>query len=187
MSESMDQRRRALEDAFFAEQDRKLRDKLVAADQTAARRTALTETSGITDPQVLDRLMALDIGPETLAALSLVPLVLVAWADGTIEDKERTAVLKAAAEGHVAQGSTGYELLAGWLKQPPPAALFETWSHYTKAVAAPLDAAHRAGLRDELLGRAKRVAESAGAFLGLGTAVSAAEAAVLRKLEAAFA
>jgi hypothetical protein len=54
-------------------------------------------------------------------------------------------------------------------------------------VAAPLDAAHRAGLRDELLGRAKRVAESAGAFLGLGTAVSAAEAAVLRKLEAAFA
>jgi hypothetical protein len=95
----MDQRRRALEDAFFAEQDRKLRDKLVAADPTAARRTALTETSGITDPQVLDRLMALDIGPETLAALSLVPLVLVAWADGTIDDKERTAVLKAAAEG----------------------------------------------------------------------------------------
>ena len=108
MSESMDQRRRALEDAFFAEQDRKLRDKLVAADPTAARRTALTETSGITDPQVLDRLMALDIGPETLAALSLVPLVLVAWADGTIDDKERTAVLKAAAEGHVALGSTGY-------------------------------------------------------------------------------
>jgi hypothetical protein len=116
-----------------------------------------------------------------------VPLVLVAWADGTIDDKERAAVLKAAAEGHVAEGSAGHELLAGWLKQKPPAALFETWSAYTKAIAGPLDAAHRAGLRDELLGRAKRVAESAGAFLGLGSAVSSTEAAVLQKLEAAFA
>jgi hypothetical protein len=42
---------------------------------------------------VPDRLAALNLGGDTLAALFLAPLVMVAWADGGIDDKERGAVL----------------------------------------------------------------------------------------------
>jgi hypothetical protein len=42
-------------------------------------------------------------------------------------------------------------------------------------------------LKQDLLGRARVVAEAAGGFLGLGTRISSAEQAVLTELEQAFA
>jgi len=186
MSELLEDRRRALEDAFFAAQDAKLRQKLAEADTRAARKAALIAASGIQDGPVLERLLDLDMGPEALTALSLVPLILVAWADGEIDGSEKTAILKAAAESHLPHGSAGHALLEGWLKQRPPARLFETWSAYVHAATASLDAAQRTGLRDHLLGQARSVAEAAGRFLGFGSAISSSEAAVLEKLEAAF-
>jgi hypothetical protein len=49
-----------------------------------------------------------------------------------------------------------------------------------------LDPQARQRLRDEVMGRARAVAEAAGGFLGLGRKVSAAEEAVLRELAQAF-
>jgi hypothetical protein len=49
-----------------------------------------------------------------------------------------------------------------------------------------MDAADRNRLKSELLGRARRVAEAAGGFLGLGSKVSRAEEAILTELAAAF-
>jgi hypothetical protein len=55
--------------------------------------------SGITDDALLDKLVALNLHGETLAALSLDPLVMVAWADGHIDKGERIALLSAASGG----------------------------------------------------------------------------------------
>jgi hypothetical protein len=186
MSESLDQSRRALEEAFFAEHNELLRQRLIEADRVNTRKAALTAASGITDEAVLARIMALEIGPETLAALALVPLLLVAWADGALDEGEQQAVLKAAANARIRRGTPAHELLAGWLQRPPPAALFETWSAYIGAVTATLDGPRRAELRTQILGAVRLVAEASGGFFGLGRRISAAEVAVLAKLEAAF-
>src|SRR5438105_8011251 len=86
-------RRKALEEAFFAKQNERVKQQLRAKQEGQARREALAAASGIRDEGVLDQLVALGLGAETLAALSLVPLVEVAWADGTIDAKERAAIL----------------------------------------------------------------------------------------------
>ena len=176
-----------LEEAFFAAENERLRRRLVEADQEKSRRNALSAASGITDAAVLDELASLDLRSDTLAALSVAPLVLIAWADGNIDNGEREAVLAGAAESGIGRQDIPYQLLDSWLREPPPRDLLTAWTEYTRAASAALDADGRRALKAELLGRARRVAEATGGFLGLGRKVSAAEAEVLDRLERAFA
>lgn len=184
--DALSDRGRALEEAFFAQQNEALRQRLRAAGDAAAQRQAFAAASGITDDAVLDKLIGLGIGAETLAALSLVPLVLVAWADGSIDAKERGAVLSGAEAVGIDRKHPSRELLEGWLAKRPPAELAATWKGYIHAVSPTMDAAARDVLRRDLLGRARSVAEATGGVLGLGRRVSDTEEAVLRDLEAAF-
>ncbi|MBX9697950.1 MAG: hypothetical protein K2X74_00880 [Acetobacteraceae bacterium] len=187
MSESLDKGRHALEEAFFAEHNELLRQRLIEADRVQSRKAALTAASGITDEAVLGRIMALGIGPETLAALSLAPLLLVAWADGTLDAEEREAILAEAAKAHLGRQAQARELFAGWLERKPPAALFDTWSAYVRAMAAGLAPPQREEMRGHLLASLRAVAEASGGFFGLGRRISGPEAAMLARLEAAFA
>src|SRR5687767_14362149 len=100
-------RRKALEDSFFRERDQQLLKNLVKAGVRA----------------------------DTLAALTLIPLVEVAWADGAVSADEREAVLKAAAENGVKQGSASYELLARWLAERPDVRVIASWKEYVHALA----------------------------------------------------
>lgn len=52
--------------------------------------------SSIKDTAVLDKSLAQKITSATLAALSLVPLAAVAWADRGGHDRERAAILSGA-------------------------------------------------------------------------------------------
>ena len=180
-------RRKALEDAFFANHNEQLKQKLQEANSARAKRDALRTASGIDDETVLDQLIALDIQSETVAALSLIPLLEVAWADGRMEVRERQAILTGAQTAGLQGGSASYQLLEGWLNQPPAPALFTAWQAYVKALVATLDVDAREALKVELLGRARAVAEAAGGVLGLGNRISRAEQARLTALEQAFA
>jgi DnaJ-domain-containing protein 1 len=96
--EFLSERRKALEEAFFANQNKTLLQRLRETDAARQKKAALAAASGISDDNVLEKLVALNIGSDTLTALSLVPIVKMAWADGAIDDKERKAALSAAAE-----------------------------------------------------------------------------------------
>lgn len=185
-NEILDDRRRALEEAFFARQNAVLRQRLAEPAEMRARKDAFAAASGITDTAVLDQLVKLDIAPETLAAIALVPLVAVAWADGAIDARERAAVLSGAAEGGLKAGDVGYQLLEKWLEAAPPASLLTAWKGYVAAITAPMDHATKRVLQEQLLNRARLVAIAAGGFLGLGRRVSPEEEAVLTDLAQAF-
>ena len=184
--EFLEDRRRALEEVFFAQQTEAWRQR--QRDEVAAttRRQALQEASGITDTALLDRLVGQGVEAATLAALSLVPLVMVAWADGPLDDKERAALLAAAAESGIRQDSPAQRFLIRWLSTRPPPALLDSWEAYIRASTAKLDPTARQVLKSGLLDRAHRVAESAGTFLGLPPRINPAAAAVLGRLERAF-
>jgi hypothetical protein len=79
-------------DAFFHEQDQKLRQAFRERMEKVDRRTQLAQVTGIQDEAVLDRLIELKIEPETIAAMAVVPLVAVAWADGKVQEEERKAI-----------------------------------------------------------------------------------------------
>jgi len=185
-SDFLADRKTGLENAFFAKQDAELRRRMAESATNQARKAALVEVSGIQDDAILDKLLALNITSETLAVMSLVPLVVVAWADGTLEPKERAAILRAAEESGLSKQSPSYALLDGWLAKRPLPDLTVAWKQYVSAVSASLDESARATLRTEIVGRARAIAEAAGGFLGLSARVSEAERRVLSDLEATF-
>lgn len=184
--EFLGDRRIGLENAFFAKQDAILRRRLGEMDETKAKKQALSVASGIKDEAVLEELLALNITSATLAALSLVPLVVVAWADGSVDEKERSAALSSAEQSGLAKQDVSYQLFEGWLARKPPPELMAAWTEYVSALSATLTDGARRALRSELLGRARAVAEATGGFMGVGPRVSVAEKAVLDALERAF-
>lgn len=183
--EFLEIRRKALEEAFFADHNEKLLQKLRDKAAKTAQKQSLTGVTGINDDAVLDQVIKVGLCSETVAALYLVPLVEVAWADGEIQAKEREAILRSAAEHGVDTGTVAYALLESWLDHPPQPALLETWKGCVAAVASSLDDHAFAVLRDTMLERARAVADAAGGFLGLSK-ISAKEQAMLEELAAAF-
>jgi hypothetical protein len=178
-------RRMALEEAFFRKENEKQLAELRSELEAKKSREELRTASGITDEAALQQLIALGVQGHTLAALSLVPLLHVAWADGKIDEGEREALLMAAAGKGIASGSATYKLLAGWLEQKPEPILFEAWRAYIKELASSIVPGQRGLLKSQILGFARIIAESAGGFLGMKR-VSSAEEQALAAIEQAF-
>ena len=186
MSEvTLQDRERALENQFYEKENQ---EKLAAMKRkldAQASKDELRKASGMTDDAVLEQLVALGLRSNTIAALSLVPLIQVAWADGAIQDNERTAILQGAHGKGLEEGSDGYELLQRWLERQPGDELFTAWEAYIKALASQLNDEQNRLLRNQIVGFAKLVATAAGGILGFGK-VSASEEKVLHRIEAAF-
>ena len=102
---------RKLEAAFFLEEDRKLIEKLKLQKQHEERKAKLTRLFGIHDEDLLHKLLELNIHDETLAALMLIPLLEVAWADGDIQPKEQEAILAMAEKSGLQKGSAELAML----------------------------------------------------------------------------
>ena len=182
---TLEERGRALENQFFEKENQKKLEAMRARESAQATRDELRKASGMTDDAVLDKLVGLGLKTNTIAALSLVPLIEVAWADGEIQDNERNAILQGAHGKGLEQGSDGYELLQSWLRKKPTSELFDAWDAYIKALASQLNDEQNKLLKNQIVGFAKMVAASAGGFLGIGK-VSAGEEKVLSRIESAF-
>lgn len=176
-------RGRSLEEEFFRREDQRLLERRKELQAAAATREALAKASGITQPEVLDKLLALGMKAETVAALSFVPLLEVAWADGSIDPKERAAVLARAQEAGLAPGSFAHGLLEAWLDRRPDPALVTAWTQFVQGMRAQLSPGETIAMKSALLDRARTVATASG---GLFSKISSAEAKVLDKLERAF-
>jgi hypothetical protein len=173
-----------LESAFFREGSEDQRRAL--AREEARARDALADATGITDAQLVARLAELGIRVETLAALTLIPLIEVAWADGVMEEKERRAVLKGAVSSGIPEDSASHGLLELWTAEKPPPDLVEVWREFIAALCASLTPDEATRLCDNVIGRAREVADAAGGFLGLVARISARERTVLDDLGTAF-
>jgi len=184
--EFLGDRRRVLEEEFFRKQERALLDQLRTVQEKESAQEALAAATGVRDSTVLHKLSALGITSDTLLALGFVPLVAVAWADGTLDDKERSAIVASLGTAGVVADSPAGQLIQSWLSNLPPPSMLEAWSSYTSALGAELSPDERHQLRDSVLGRARAVAEAAGGFLGFGKRVSRAEEELLQKLARAF-
>jgi hypothetical protein len=183
-SDGLDKRRIALENEFFSRQNNAAIAAMKSRNAAETRRDALAEATGISDDSILQTLDAAGVEVASLTALSLVPLVVVAWADGTLDSQERTAIEKAAAQNGVSDHAS--DMLASWLNEAPAPGLLTAWKDYVQGLEDTLDADAYGALRARVLGQASAVSAAAGGFLGLGNKTSAAEAAVLADLTASF-
>lgn len=181
-----DERRQALEDLFFQNQDKALIEKYHHAKEVAERREALAQASGITNETVLEHLDEAGLTGQTLAALTLVPLIEVAWADQAIEKNERDAILAAAAKAGIVEGSPSARLLEKWLEHRPGHELLDAWKEYVQELVRTLGPSGAAALKAEVLGKSREIAEAAGGILGIGR-VNREEEEMLEELARTFA
>ncbi|MCE5341070.1 MAG: TerB family tellurite resistance protein [Planctomycetaceae bacterium] len=175
-----------LEDLFFIKKDRELIAQLHKMERMKESKKSLATVSGITNDKVLEKLVELEIRPEVIASLAMIPLIEVAWADGEIDKNERRVILDAACEIFITKESPDYALLKSWLKYKPNVKLFNAWKHYIQGLCEQLTKQQKNALKKDLIGHAKDVAQAAGGFLGFGDKISKAEQKMLDKLTQAF-
>lgn len=185
MSEPLHTKQQTLTDKFFADIDAQLLDELRANLNREKEIEALGDAAGVQDPAVLKELMAMNIGPETLSAFRMVPLVAVAWSDHVLQKEERETLLEAATRRGIVPGSASYRLLDQWLQREPPRDLLVAWIDYVEEICKSLTPAAISALRAEVMGQAEMVAQSSGGFLGMGS-VNRQESEVLKQLRGAF-
>lgn len=178
-------RGKALENAFFGERDQELLEKLKAELEGKEARDVLRSVSGIEDEAVLDKLIGAGVSPESLSAVSLIPLVSVAWCDNSMESTEKTAILEAASSAGIEKESAAAALLDTWLESRPGSELLDSWKSYVGVLKEQLDETSFGQLKASVINRAETVAESAGGFLGLGS-VSDKEKNAIAELAKAF-
>jgi tellurite resistance protein len=182
---STNERGQNAEEDFFRREDARLMEQLRAVQSAESARDVLAKAIGISSPAVLDLFTQLKISAETAAALSVLPFVEVAWADGTIDAKERAALTELAKSKGFKPGTKEFALLELWLDKRPAPRMFEAWTHTIHGMCEKLKPAEVAQLRKTVIERARSVANISGGVLGIGK-VSAAESAMLTKLEKVF-
>jgi len=173
-------------DAVFHNREKHLLEAFRERLGELERRQQLAHVSGIRDEAVLERLLGLGITAESLAALELVPLVWVAWADGEVAAKEREQIVAMAQAAGIAPQDGRYPLLEHWLKRRPAPEMVSAWQDCVRQLREKISAEDVETLRREILDQAGEVARASAGLLGFGDRVSAAERAVLAQLEQAF-
>ena len=181
-----EERRKSLEEEFFHRENQRQLEKLRQVRGMEQSREELSQASGIQNEVILDRLLELGITAQTVAALAVVPLVEVVWADGHLDEKEKQAFLQAADQLGLSAGSVNYDLLEGWLSKRPDRRLRQAWREYIQGLCDELNPEQREALKSDLLRRARDMAEASGGILGLGSKISKAEMDTLEELADAF-
>lgn len=175
---------RSLEDAFFAQEDRRLIESLREIKALEEATGLMAQITGIQDPVVLEGLARLKVEPAAASSLAILPLVMVAWASGTVEPAERKAVLDfVVGQRHFKDIDRG--TVEAWLEKRPPQTLVDAWYAYVASLRTRLTPTECRALAADLQTQTRKVAEAAGSFLGLG-GVSKAEQDVLDRIAAAL-
>ena len=185
-TDSLDDRRKALEEQFFQQHEKELVQKLKDAAAKKASKAELQKLTGIADEQVLESLSALKLGGAATLVMSLYPVIAVAWADGKIDEEEKKAIMEASKSIGLEKGSAAWEYLQKWIEEKPESSWATLWSDYVKALCAKMKPDDKAMLKATVLGRATTVAEASGGFLGVVFRISGSEKKVMEKLAKAF-
>jgi tellurite resistance protein len=186
VSDALKARGKALEDQFFQRENENLIRKLKATFDQEVTAEHLKAATGITNPELLERLIGLQVRGETLAAFWLSPLVEIAWADGKVDERERMRILEAAHNAGIQKGSLAHDLLEQAMVEKPTEERRKVWRMYAEDLVSRLDHDERRIAREELIRRARAVAEASGGILGMGPKISANEQKVLDAIARVF-
>ena len=158
-------RRKAKEDEVLLPAGAGAHGKAPAAQPGGGGPPAPGRTLGRGGRRVLRDLQELGYTAETVQLLHLVPLIQMAWAEGSVSDRERALIVEAARSRGVEQDSAADRQLAVWLESRPSEELFEKT---LRAVAALLQAQSTGTGRDDLAAQLAAIASASA-----GSSVSA--------------
>jgi hypothetical protein len=159
-------REKAMEEAYFRQEDARLLKKLHDKAQLDEIAVALGEKLQVDNPDLLMRVRSAGVSLETAPALFLAPLVQVAWASGSVSRPEHQAVLRLARGRGIAPDSPAYAQLEEWLVHRPDDELFDTAVEVLKYGFSVLPPAEREERIATVVEACHQVAEASGTTLG---------------------
>jgi hypothetical protein len=171
---------RAREEAYFHQREQELLEAARKKAEDARHRAAMGDVSGIQAPEVLEMLQHHGYDPDTIRVIPLVPLLGVAWADGSVSDAERQKIRAIARMRGIEVGSAADRRLEEFLLERPEAGVLERSILAIRSILAARPGGDDVG--DDLLALCREVATASGGFLGIGSKVSQAEEALMTEL-----
>lgn len=185
-SDAFSDRARSFEEGYFRNKDAELVDKLRKVFETTRTKEELSKATGITNPEALERLVAINLRGELMTVFKLFPLVEVAWADGSIDQSEADTVIAAAIKMGVPKDGEAIARLKYWLYSGPKDEGRAAWRMYAAELRKSLNPTELATFRNDLLKVAKDVAEASGGILGAFLQVSGNEHKVIENIKKAL-
>lgn len=176
----------SFEAGYFHNKDAQLVEKLRGVFQTQHDREELRRLTGITSDEVLDRLVAVQVKGEMLTAFKLLPLVEIAWADGSLDQREAQAVIAAAIQHGISPESEALKRIKEWLERGPSPEARKAWLMYAQELRKALSPAELKTFREDLLHTGKQIAELSGGVLNMFFNLSQPEKEVLKKITEAL-
>jgi hypothetical protein len=147
-------------------------------------RRSMTAILGVDDgDSAVAALHASGFRPSTVALLELLPLVELAWADGSISPRERRVLVSAAARRPEVRGSA-HTQLSEWLSERPSDEIFQTCRHALRELLARVDRRVAERKRSTLLAEGTLVFSDEGGLLGGDTPLTAEQQRLLAELAA---
>ena len=175
---SLNDLKRAHEEEFFRRHEfdllKKLRD-----------RNALREAAGTDDTAILDTLAELGYDHDTVRILYLVPVIKIAWVDGSVSQAERDAIFELARVRGIEEGSGAHAKLQQLTTGNVPHEFFERTMTVLSALMRVLPEDRSVLDTKDILAYCTRVAEVSGGLFGvfgLGKSLSKQEAELIERI-----
>jgi hypothetical protein len=151
-----------LEEEYFRKKEFALLEKLKAVFQKKVDKESIRRATGVTDEQVLDGLVELQLDGELMKAFQLYPLVEIAWADGDLSETEARSVLAAGEKQGIAPGSRAHQRLENRLHNGPDPEARKIWFLYAEELKKVLSPGELEKFRNDLLERARGIVAATG-------------------------
>jgi hypothetical protein len=180
------ERKRSSEEEYFLKKEQELVAKLRQKAEAEAHSKGLAEAVGIQNEQILAVLQDMGFDRQTVMLLYLVPLLEVAWSDGSLSGHEHALVLEAARSHGIGDDHPAFEKLQGWLTTKPPKQTFDRALKVIRDLMGFQTLEQRQALGQKLVDTCERIAAASGGFLGMGSKVSSEEKAVITRVAASI-
>lgn len=154
---------------------RRRKQEMAAAE--LAQKRSIADAVGTQDLNLAARIKALGFDGDSARVFDLLPLVHVAWADGSIQRAERAAILVCLHNRGVEPGTDAFTQIETLLEKRPSQAYLD------ESIAALRDLVGGSAKGKDLVDLCLSVAASAGGFVGLGK-VAGSERALIEDIAA---
>ena len=184
-NDSINRRTDKLVDLQLAAKELKLQQEFAKSLAIESEKRELMRATQIEKLELIFRLLDAGFRSETLSALELVPIAFVAWASGSVTDRERTVVMGSLVDYGLLINQASNDRFQVWLDTRPAHELLILWKDYTTAKLTPLSSEVRRTIGIRLLKKSTEISMASGGFFGFGT-ICDAEQVILDEISEAF-
>lgn len=170
------------EDEYFEQLERerlaeKRRQIAKAAEELQEART-VAKSAGTEDLELADRIARLGFTGDTVAVFDLLPLILVAWADGSVSRDERATIFTVLEYRKIARDSEAFLAVESLLEERPSQAFIDEAMDALRDLMADRPEATSA----EMIELCAAIADASGGILGLARRVSREEREIVARI-----